>query len=793
MQNPIAVSRRRVLQGTLLAALASAFGLPRPALSLQRNAARPLPMSSVRLLPSPWLLALESNRSYLHRLEPDRLLHDYRLQAGLHPRGERYGGWETETIAGHSLGHYLSACALMHAQTGDPECRARAHYVVGELRECQRAQRDGFVAAFTRRNEATGAIEPGRRVMEEIASGDIRSARFYLNGCWAPFYNWHKLLAGLLDAHAHCGSADAIAVAEALATYVERTLAGLDGSRMQAVLGTEFGGMSESLAELSARTGEDRWLRLAERFHHHAVLDPLMAGRDELAFLHANTQIPKLIGLARHAELTGDARELSGARFFWHAVTGDRSYVIGGNSDRENFQEAGSLSRYITEQTCESCNTYNMLKLTRALYSAEPRAAYFDFYERAHLNHMLAHQRPGDGAFAYMVPLMSGAAREWSTPFDSFWCCVGTGMETHAKHGDSIFWEGDGTLFVNLYIPATLDWVERGIRLVLDTAYPYGERVTLRFARAESGDAIDLALRLPGWCVAPVARVNGEPVETRADAAGYLRVRRAWKPDDAIDLDLPMPLRLEPTPDDAATVAFLRGPLVLAADLGPATTPFDGPAPALVGNQPLDGMAVRDTAQGRYVSRGLVRPADLEFAPFHSQHDRRTAVYFRRYTPAEWESAQAERERERRRQAALDARSLDIIRLGVEADEQAHRLASAISYAVSYRFRPGRDARTGGFLEFDAAVRGKPLVLRATYWGGERDRIFHIVVDGERIATQRLQGEHPGEFIERDYDLPERLVRGKDRVRVRFDPEPGHTAGPVFGCRVLGSAPAARS
>lgn len=782
-----------MLQGTLLASLASALGVPRAAFPLQRNAARPLPMSSVRLEPSPWLQAVESNRAYLLRLEPDRLLHDYRLQAGLVPRGERYGGWETETIAGHSLGHYLSACALMHAQTGDPECRSRAHYIVAELRECQRAGRDGFVAAFTRRNESTGAIEPGRRVMEEVARGDIRSARFYLNGCWAPFYNWHKLLAGLLDAEAHCASGQAVPVAAALAAFIERTLAGLDEAQMQSVLGTEFGGISESLAELSARTGEARWLRLAGRFHHRAVLDPLIDGRDDLAFLHANTQIPKLIGLARHAELTGDARQLGGARFFWNAVTGDRSYVIGGNSDRENFQEPGSLSRYITEQTCESCNTYNMLKLTRHLYAAEPLAAYFDFYERAHLNHMLAHQRPQDGAFAYMIPLMSGASREWSVPFDSFWCCVGTGMETHAKHGDSIFWESGETLFVNLYIPAVLDWNERGIRLALETAYPFGERVTLRFARAGGNESFDVALRLPGWCATPAVRVNGEPAEAGADAAGYLRVRRRWNAGDTIELDLPMALRLEPTPDDPATVAFLRGPLVLAADLGPSGEPFDGPAPALVAADPLEGMVARDAALGRYASRGLARPADLEFAPFFSQHDRRTAVYFRRYTPAEWQSALAERDREQRRQSALDARSLDIVRLGVEADEQAHRLASAISYAVSYRFRPGRDARTGGFLEFDAAVRGEPLVLRATYWGGERDRVFHILVDGERIATQRLEGEHPGEFIERDYELPERLVRGKDRVRVRFEPEPGHTAGPVFGCRVIGSAPAARS
>jgi DUF1680 family protein len=784
MRTAIAVTRRRLLQGTILAALSSVLGWPRAAFSSPRSA-RPFPMTDVRLGPSPWRTALDANGAYLHRLEPDRLLHDYRLQAGLAPKGDRYGGWESETIAGHSLGHYLSACALMHAQTGDPECRARAHYIVGELAACQRAHGDGYVAAFTRRDESSGAIEAGKRVMEEIARGDIRSARFYLNGCWAPFYNWHKLFAGLLDAATHCASAESTAIAESLAGFIERTLAGLDTARMQSVLETEFGGMSEVLAELSARTGHARWLKLAERFHHHAVLDPLMAGRDELAFLHANTQIPKLIGLARHAELTGDARELAAARFFWHAVTDGRSYVIGGNSDRENFQEPGSVSRYITEQTCESCNTYNMLKLTRRLHAAGPQAAYFDYYERAHLNHMLAHQRPRDGAFAYMVPLMSGTAREWSEPFDSFWCCVGTGMESHAKHGDSIFWECSGALQVNLYIPATLDWNERGLRVTLETGYPFSERVTLRFDAARGQDPLEVALRIPGWCAAPAARVNGGPVDGARGADGYLRVRRAWQAGDTLQLVLPMRPRIEPTPDDPSIVALLHGPLVLAADLGPAQAPFDGPEPALVGEGVLAAVTATDPARATFRTRGLGQPSDLEFAPFFSLYDRRTAVYFKRYTPAQWRSALEARAAERERAAALDARSLDVIRLGVEDDERRHALSSAISYAVSYRLRPGRDARTGGFMEFDAAVRDETLVLRATYWGGERDRLFHIEVDGRRIATQRLHGEHPGTFIERDYPLPLDLVQGKDRVRIRFQPETGHTAGPVFGCRVM--------
>jgi uncharacterized protein len=784
MQPGFPLSRRQLLLNTAFATAAAACGFSSLAAATQGGRARPFPLSAVRLKPSLYLQAVEANRRYLHRLEPDRLLHNYREQAGLTPKGDPYGGWEQETIAGHTLGHYLSACALMHAQTGDADCRLRANYIVSELASCQRAKGDGYVAGFTR-TSAAGAIEPGRRVLEEVSRGDIRSARFYLNGSWAPFYNWHKLFAGLMDANLHCGSVEAIAIAAALAAYIERSLSPLDDAQMQAVLGTEFGGMSEVLAELHARTAESRWLNLARRFHHHAVLDALMAGRDELAFLHANTQIPKVIGLARLHELEGDPAELAGARFFWHAITEGRSYVIGGNSDRENFQEPGSLSRYITEQTCESCNTYNMLKLTRRLYAAEPRSAYFDYYERAHLNHIMAHQRPADAMFAYMVPLMSGTSREFSEPFDSFWCCVGTGMESHSKHGDSIFWQDVDTLYVNLFIPAELRWEERDARIVLETGQPFKEDVMLRIGEANAREPFAVAMRLPGWCRAPSARVNGAPVDARRDSRGYFNVRRRWKAGDTIELRLPMQPRFESTPDDSATVALLNGPLVLAADLGPAGISFDGPEPALVGDDPLASIEAVDAAQARFTSRGIGRPSDLAFAPFFSQYDRRTAVYFKRYTPAGWQDALALRAAERARAEDLDARSVDVIRLGQEEDERRHGLVSAISYALSYRLRPGRDARTGGFIEFDAAVREEPLVLQATYWGGERDRVFHIEVGGLRIATQRLHGEHPGAFIEREYVLPMDLLVGKRQIRLRFQPEPGHTAGPIFGCRIL--------
>ena len=785
----MAVSRRKLLQGAAFASAAAALGVPRFALGALAESPRPFPLAAVRLKPSPWLDAVDSNRAYLKRLEPDRLLHNYREQAGLPAKALPYGGWEAETISGHTLGHYLSACSLMHAQTGDDDCRARTDYIVAELAACQRAGGDGYVGGLTRKNPATGAIEPGRRVLEDVARGDIRSARFDLNGSWSPFYSWHKLFAGLLEANAQCGNGAALGVAAELATYIERKLAPLGAAQMQSVLATEFGGMSESLAELSARTGEARWLALARRFHHHDVLDPLVAQRDELAYLHANTQIPKVIGLARRAELESDPTLLAGARFFWDAVTARRSYVIGGNSDRECFQEPDSISRYITEQTCESCNTYNMLKLTRHLFAAAPRAAYFDYYERAHLNHIMAQHRPSDGMFAYMVPLMSGAAREWSEPFDSFWCCVGTGMESHAKHGDSIYWRDDDTLFVNLYIPSELDWAERGARVALDTRYPFDERAALQFREIGGGAPLTVAMRLPGWCVSPSATVNGRSIQATRGPDGYLRIRRRWKAGDRIELSLPAPLRLEATPDDAQTVALLRGPLVLAADLGPAAQGFEGPEPALVATDPLGTFSALDESAARYATRGSGRPSDFEFSPFFRQYDRRTAVYFRRYTPAAWDAALALRAAERERQAELDARSVDVIRLGVADDEIRHGLTSAISYPVSYRFRPGRDARTGGFLEFDAAVRDQPLVLRATYWGGERDRRFDIEVEGRRIASERLDGERAGEFIERDYPLPTELLTGKSRIRIRIQPQPGFTAGPLFGCRILSVAP----
>jgi len=782
-----AVSRRTLLASAGPAALLAACGgreegeAPTPL----RLAAAPFPLEAVRLTPSPYLDAVKANTGYLKSLEPDRLLHNFRLYAGLEPKGEIYGGWEEETIAGHTLGHYLTACALMHAQTGDRELRDRAVYIVDQLAECQAAAGDGYVAGFTRKNEA-GEIESGRRAMEEIAAGDIRPAKFYINGSWAPFYNWHKLFSGLYAAHQHCDAIHAIPVAERLGGYVEGVFAPLDDAQVQEVLRCEHGGINESFAELYEFTGNARWLALAERIYHREVLDPLAAKRDELAYIHANTQIPKLIGLARLHRITSEQRYGTASKFFWETVTGHRSYVIGGNSDREYFQEPNSISKYITEQTCESCNTYNMMKLTRGLYRERPDARYFDYYERAHINHILAQHRLDDGMFAYMVPLMSGSARAFSTPTDSFWCCVGSGMESHAKHGDSVYWRDRDGLYVNLFVPSRLDWADRGAEMALETDFPYGETVRLRVADLDAPQAFRISMRAPAWCDRAELSVNGEPV-SEGPKDGYFSVHREWAKDDVLELKLPMALRFEPTPDDPQTVALLYGPLVLAADLGPADEPWDAPAPALVGDDLLAAFARAPGAAAEFRSKGIGRPGDMTFRPFHEQTDRRTAVYFKRYTPAEWAAAEEAFAAEAARLAELERRSVDSITLGDEASETAHDLDSDISYAVEYRNRKGRDARTGGFFAFDFDVseaEDGPLVLQAAYWGGERERAFDILVDDQKIATDTLEGPAPGEWVTRDYPVPAEVLEGKKKVRVRFSPHDGHTAGPSFGVRI---------
>lgn len=733
--------------------------------------AEPFPLSQVRLLPGRFLRAQEANASYLLMLEPDRLLSAFRKNAGLEPKAPAYGGWESMGVAGHTLGHYLTACSLQFAASGDARFRDRVKLLVAELKACQDARKDGYV----------GAIPDGDRVWQELERREIQSKGFDLNGIWVPWYTLHKLFAGLLDAHRLVGDGQALGIAAKLGDWAIHVTRNLDGDDWQRMLACEHGGMNESLAELSVLTGDPKYLALARKFHHDAVLSPLKAGEDRMAGLHSNTQIPKVIGLARLWEIEGKAEDRKAAEFFWDRIANHRSYVIGGNSNHEHLTHPDRLTDHLSDQTAESCNTYNMLKLTRHLFAWSPKASYFDFYERALLNHILASQNPEDGMMMYFMPLRAGAVRNYSTPFESFWCCVGTGIENHTKYAESVYFRQGRKLFVNLFLATELDWKEHGIRLRQETAFPDEQRSVL-WIEATDGQPWPLAIRKPAWLRATRVKVNGRAVEATPDSDGYVVLERRWKAGDRVEVALPLELRVEPMPDQANRVAFLAGPVVLAAEgIRPDQLPIlvsEGDASRLL--RPIRGKALR------YRTVDGVRPAPLRFLPYADVRKQTHATYFDLLTQDDWRKEQARIRAEAAAQRELRRRTVDEVRVAEMQPERDHAFAGEQVQVGEHQGRKWRHAVGGGWFSYRVKVLdGQPLELVCTYWGSDAGRTFDLLVDGQLLATQELKNDAPGRFFDVAYPLPAALTKGKTEVEIRFQAKPGSIAGGLYGLRVV--------
>ncbi len=562
-------------------------------------------------------------------LDPDRLLHMFRVTAGLPSSAAPLGGWEAPAneLRGHFTGHYLSACALLAAQTGDRAVRARGIEVAAELGKCQDAIGTGYLSAFP------------ADLFDRLRVGQP---------AWAPFYTCHKIMAGLFDTATLSADRRSLATLERMAGWVERWVEPLDDAQMARVLEREYGGMNEVLYNLAAHTGAARWRRLARRFNRQRVFGPLAARRDELEGLHVNPTIPQIIGAARGYEVAGEPRLHDVADFFWHTVAERRCYCTGGTSNGESWNAPpGVLARELSGYTEESCVTYNMQKLTRHLYSwsADPRLG--DYYERTYYNGILGMQHPADGDKLYYLPLAGGYWKLFGTPLEDFWCCTGSMAESFAKLGDSIFFHDHAGVYVNLFVPAELDWAERGVRLTLDTRFPEEETVRLR-VRAARPARFALRMRVPYWTAGATAELNGRPLAVAADPGSYLGIERTWKADDSVTLRLPMRLHLAPMPDDSSIQAVMFGPLVLAARLGtrgltpenlraPPTRPRTVPeytTPAIA----APPLAVPSSDPARWLEPLPGRPLEfrtrgqkdeLTLIPLNRIFDERYAVYFK--------------------------------------------------------------------------------------------------------------------------------------------------------------------
>ncbi|HEY1206498.1 MAG: beta-L-arabinofuranosidase domain-containing protein [Bryobacteraceae bacterium] len=578
---------------------------------------QPFAGTEVRLLPSRFLDAQQANQAVLRRIPAERLIHAFRLNAGISSSAQPLGGWEKPDceIRGCFAGHFLTASAHMYASTGDENIKAKADSVVAGLAECQARLRGGYLSAFP------------------IELFDRLNAR---REVWAPFYTIHKIMAGLLEMYRICGNKQALETVGGLARWADAWTAAVPEEHMQAVLDTEYGGMNEVLYNLAAITGDDKFAEAGDRFTKKRFFNLLALGCDRLRGLHTNTHIPQVTGAARRYELSGDRRFRDVATFFWDQVTGARCYATGGTSNNEGWltgphRLAAELGR--GEATNECCCAYNMLKLTRKLYSwsADPR--YFDYYERVLYNHRLGTIDLGTGATQYYLGLVPGSWRTFCTEYDSFWCCTGTGAEEFSKLNDSIYFHDDEGLYVNLFIPSEVRWAERGVRVRQETGFPEVASTTLRVT-CSVPTAMPLYIRIPAWVSgAPAVKVNGRPVEVSASPASYVRIARTWDQGDQVEIALPMQLRLEPMPDDPGAQAVFYGPLLLAGRFGREGLMPElvvGPMGPQLKKAPPLTLPPLAAAEIRPEGRPLAfRTARVGLVPFNQVSDQRYTVYWK--------------------------------------------------------------------------------------------------------------------------------------------------------------------
>ncbi|MBB2144880.1 glycoside hydrolase family 127 protein [Pedobacter sp. LMG 31464] len=736
-------------------------------------------LSEVTLSESIFKTAMKADEAYLLTIDPDRLLSGFRANAGLTPKAKIYGGWEDGGLAGHSLGHYLSALSMQFSSSRNPVLLQKVNYIINQLEECQKARGNGYLGAFANEDKIWG----------EVAKGNIKTGGFDLNGGWAPWYTVHKIMAGLLDAYLYTNNKKALAECIGLANWTETTIKGLNDELLQKMLICEYGGMAETLTNLYAITANQKFLNLSYKFYDKRILDPLSEQKDILPGKHSNTQIPKIIASARRYELTGDKNDKAIADFFWKTVVYEHSYVTGGNSNYEYLSEPNQLNDKLTENTTETCNTYNMLKLTGHLFTQNPSAAFFDYYERALYNHILASQNHENGMTCYFVPLRMGGKKEYSDKFNTFTCCVGTGMENHVKYNESIYFKGEnGSLYVNLFIPSVLNWKEKGLKLTQGTSLPSGNETTFVLS-LNKPSYFTINLRKPKWAKDTKVLVNGVPQQLIQDEYGYLNLTRTWKNNDKISYLTTEYLYTESMPDNPDRRAVFYGPILLAGILGDKEPdPVQG-VPVFVSevNDASKWLHTVNQQELKFETKNIAHPHEVTLIPFYQTKNQYYSVYWDVFTPEKWIVQQKRYEEQKRKLKEIEDRTVDLFRLGEMQPERDHNFIAEKEEVGQEHGGKWRLAGENGFLQFDVKVDSKvENTIIASYWGMDnRGRNFDIMVDGQKIVSENLDKYKESRFYDVSYKIPLDITSGKSKVTVKLVPKPKNSAGPIYLLRII--------
>ncbi len=712
--------------------------------------------------------------------EPDRFLAKFRIEAGFEPRAEHYGGWEARTIAGHSLGHYITATSLMYKTTGNEEFLNRVNYIIDELAECQAADGDGYIGAF----------ENGKKIYEEeIAKGDIRSQGFDLNGLWVPFYTQHKIYDGLLHAYELCGNQKALDIAVKFSDWLYTILDDLTVDQMQEILKCEHGGMNDVLAELYSVTGNDKYMEMSRMFHHKEILEPLANHVDILPGKHANTQIPKLVGTARRYELTGDLNDRSASEFFWDRVVNHHSYVTGGHCEGEHFGAPDSLRDRLTSRTSETCNVYNMLKLSQHLFMWEAKPEVADFYERALFNHILSSQNPNDGRVIYNLSLEMGGYKVYQNP-EGFTCCVGSGMENHSKYCENIYFHNNEELFVSQFIASELNWKDKELVVTQKTKYPEEQGTTLTF-NCEQPVELTLQIRYPYWAQEGIKiNVNGKALKVKEKPGSFVAVKREWKDGDILEVKFPFSIRLETMPDDENRVAVMYGPMVMAGDLGPeddpnVADPLYVPVLLTEDRNPQDWINPVQGEVNTFLTKETGKPKEIEFKPFYKTHNRRYSVYFDIFNQEKWGKLESEYIAQQEEMKRLEAATVDFFQLGEMQPEREHNFQSEGSRVGTFKQKKYRSAGLDGWFTFEMAIDEQPVDLVFEYSGSLRGTsLFDIYVNHNLVASEELTIGNT-DFIHKSYEIPIEVKAKSGRLLIKVVPREGSSAGPIYSVRTI--------
>jgi uncharacterized protein len=761
------------------------------------------PLHDVSLLESPFKHARDLNIKVLLEYDVDRLLAPYLKEAGLTPKSPGYSNWEG--LDGHVGGHYLSALAMNYASVNDPLCKQRMDYMISVLRECQNAharQHAGWGKGYV------GGVPNSAKIWSSLKVGDFGA----YHSAWVPWYNVHKMYSGLRDAWMYGGSEEAKQMFLHFCNWAIDVTSSLTEEQMQTMLATEHGGMNEVLADAYAMTRNEKYLIAAKRFSHKALLDPLSSHIDNLDNKHANTQVPKAVGFQRIAELSKDRQYDNAGRFFWETVTANRSLAFGGNSRREFFPAVSACLDFVNEaEGPETCNSYNMLKLTENLFRMNPSARYIDYYERTLFNHILSTQHPQRGGYVYFTPARPAHYRVYSTPNQGMWCCVGSGMENHGKYNQFIYANRNDSLFVNLFIPSELHWKSKKVRIRQETKFPFVEQVDLKVT--EGSSPFTLMIRYPFWVKEGALKImiNGKPFTYTPKPSSYVAISRKWKKGDVIRIVLPMHGRIEQLPNVPHYVALLHGPILLASKTGTedlkglmandgrwahiasgkrlpvdkAPVIIEDNLPGIVDKlKPVEGKPL--TFAMADVTMENAKPLVLE--PFFQIHDARYMMYWMALSRNKYQSYLDSLNQVEAKKLAIQNRTIDYVAPGEQQPEADHAMDLLNSRAGSLHDGFYRDASDGGHFSYLLSTEGKTdLSLMIRYWGAEwGNRKFAIYIDDHMLVEEDNTGRwNQSGFFDVTYPIPDEILRGKKNIRVKFKALPQNTAGAVYYIRLL--------